>query len=73
MTDNIIIKMENTHGLDNSNAWYQKVGTGCFQFVTDRNLASVLTVEEAIRVLKHEDWYCKMFNAKRLIIEEVSA
>lgn len=50
-------------------AWYRKQGRYCFDFVTIKNVATNLTEAEAIEILKHKDYYLKMFGADKMIIE----
>jgi len=62
------IKMNGLYGRDTINAWYQEVGTGCFQFVPTKDFASELTQEEADNVMEHADYYLKLYNAASMQI-----
>lgn len=67
----MIIKMIGLYGLgDNSTAFYQTVGDGCFQFVNDIKFASDLSEEEVAEVMEHEAWYCKQYRASRMEASE---
>lgn len=63
------IAIVNLYGLkDGNKAYYRKLGC-CFDFVSDKAYASNLTEEEAVDVLNHKDFYLKMYNAEKMVIE----
>ena len=63
----MIIKMTGLYGLENSDAYYRKLGL-CFDFVNSIEHASELTADEVAKVTRHKDWYLKQYGAKDLEI-----
>lgn len=63
------IKMSGLYGLDH-NAWYQKVGDGCFQFVNDKRFASDMSETECQKVLEHGEFYLNGYNADMISITD---
>lgn len=63
----MIIKMTGLYGLENSDAYYRKLGL-CFDFVNSVEHASELTADEVAKVTRHKEWYLKQYNAKDLEI-----
>ena len=62
------VKMTGLYGGMNYDAWFRKLGD-CFDFVNKREFATDLTAEECGKVLDHADWYCKQYNAQKMMIE----
>ena len=52
------------YGMENSKAYYRKIGDGCFDFVNDKKFASDITREEAKKIMESQDWYLKQYNAE---------
>ena len=63
------MKLEGLYGIKGQNAWYRKSGDSCFDFTSDRNHASYLTEAEAIEIERNADWYCKQYNAERMVVD----
>lgn len=63
----MIIKMTGLYGLENTFAYYRKLGD-CFDFVNSIEYASELTKEEVEVVFEHKDWYLKQYAAKNLMV-----
>ena len=63
------MKLVNLYGIKGRNAWYQKSGDGCFNFTPDRNRASYLTESECTELERNAEWYCKQFNAEKLVVD----
>lgn len=67
------IKLLGLYHMDENNpkfsSYYQKVGTGCFQFVHTKTHATNLSQEECDAVMKYADDYCKMYGASKMVIE----
>ena len=70
----MFVVMHNLYGIKDKNderkVWYKNVGSGCFGFVGDKKYASDMTKEECEKVIQSSDYYCKMFNASHMSIEE---
>lgn len=64
----MFVKMSGLYGLNDSDAWYQKVGDGCFQFVNDRKFASDMSEPECRNVLEHGEWSMNQYNASVISI-----
>lgn len=63
---NIVI--HNLHGLNNGNkAYYRKLGD-CFDFVSDKKLATDLTQQECEEIISHKEWYCEQYNASDMTV-----
>jgi hypothetical protein len=67
--EKVYVKMIGLYGLPNRNAYFRKQGSGCFDFVNDKKYASALTVPEAVKITLAADWYCKGYNAEKMILE----
>lgn len=66
----MFVKMTGLYGLENDDAsYYRKIGIGCFDFVTDKKVASDISEDEAKRILANSAFYLKMYNADKLTIE----
>lgn len=59
------IMMCGLYGIDDCKAYYRKAGD-CFDFCNSKEFASELEKEEADRILKCGDWYCKQYGAKSI-------
>ena len=64
------VVLNSPYGMPDKKAYFQKVGTGCFQFVWNKNNASVLTSDECSELKQHETSYCKMYGAANMTIEK---
>lgn len=64
------VVLNSPYGMPDKKAYFQKVGTGCFQFVWNKNNASVLTSDECSELKQHETFYCKMYGAANMTIEK---
>lgn len=51
-------------------AWFRKVGLYCFDFTWKKEFASDLTEEEALKIIKDAEWYCKQYRASHMTIED---
>lgn len=69
MENTLYIKMIGLYGMPNHDAWFRKQGTGCFDFVNDKAYASLLTIQEATKIMAGADWYCKGYGAEKMVIE----
>lgn len=67
------IKLISLYGMD-GDAYFRRLGSYGFDFVNDIQYATKFTLRsECEQILEHKDWYCKMYNAADMIIEEVEA
>lgn len=63
------IAIVNLYGIkDGDKSYLRKLGD-CFDFVNDKKFGTELTEDEAADVLKHKDFYLKMYNAEKMLIE----
>ena len=62
------IKMIGLYGMENSKAYYRKIGDGCFDFVNDKKFASDITREEAEKIMENQDWYLKQYKAEFMVM-----
>ncbi len=69
MKNTVYVKMIGLYGLPNQSAYFRKQGSNCFDFVNHKDYASELTIPEATRIMSYADWYCKGYNAEKMIIE----
>ena len=65
----VYVKMINLYRLSDNAAYFRKQGTGCFDFSWDKAYASKLTIQEATKIMAYADWYCKQYNAEKMVIE----
>ena len=64
----MIIKMEGLYHLEGQEAYFRKIGDGCFDFASKIDYASHLTEQEVESIMKHRDWYLDQYNAERLVV-----
>lgn len=65
------IVLHNLYGLKNDHkSYFRKRGDGCFDFTGVEEKASELTKEECEKIKQSEDWYCKMYGASHMTIED---
>lgn len=64
------IKMIGLYGIDKptNTAYFRKQGQFGFDFVDEESLATELTAEETVNIIKHKRWYIAQYRAKDLII-----
>lgn len=51
-------------------SWFRRIGIYGFDFVNDSTFASELTPEECEEVMKHSEWYLKIYGAESLDVVE---
>lgn len=60
----------NPYGKDNGmKIWYRKQGDNCFDFVSSKEFASLLTKDEVLNIMRYADWYKQQYNANAIRIE----
>ena len=60
----------NPYGKDNEmKIWYRKQGDNCFDFVSSKEFASLLTKDEVLNIMRYADWYKQQYNANAIRIE----
>lgn len=64
----MIIKMIGLYGLDNTKAYFRKIGDGCFEFVNNKEFSSDLSNDETEKVMKNKEWYLKNYNAELMFV-----
>lgn len=65
------IYIKNLYGIDDEKkAYFRKQGAYCFDFVWNEKDASDLTKEEAQEIMKHKEYYKKIYNASDIDLED---
>lgn len=60
----------NPYGKDNGmKIWYRKQGDNCFDFVSSKEFALLLTKDEVLNIMRYADWYKQQYNANAIRIE----
>lgn len=60
----------NPYGNDSGmKIWYRKQGDNCFDFVSSKEIASSLTKDEVLNIMRYADWYKQQYNANAIRIE----
>lgn len=50
-----------------NSAYYQTVGTYCYQFTSNKDNATDLTQEQVDTIMKHKNDYCKQYGASDMV------
>ena len=58
------IVMIGLYGIEGTRAYFCKVDDYCFDFTSDKKIASDLTEDEVKSVMRNKDWYLKQYNAE---------
>ena len=68
----MFIKLVGLYHLDKddskNSAYYQAVGTYCFQFTNNKDNATDLTQDQVNSIIKYKDDYCKQYGASDMVI-----
>ena len=65
----MIIEMIGLYGMsDKEKGYYRKQGTYAYDFVGKKSMASVLTKEEADKIIANKDYYLNQYKAKDIKI-----
>ena len=62
------VKMIGLYGMDGTDAYYRKQGIYCYDLVSDEDLATELTDEEAHKITEGKAYYLKQFAGKDMVI-----
>ena len=54
---------------DGTKIGYRKQGNGCFDFVSSKEFASLLTKDDVLNIMRYADWYKQQYNASAIRLE----
>lgn len=67
-----VIKLIGLYGIK-GDAYFRALGSYGFDFVNDIQYATKFTLRaDCNHIIAQKDWYCRMYNAADMIIEEVA-
>lgn len=62
----MIVVAKDIYGMSGKDAYYKEVPDGCFKFTPNKNDATSLTNSQVSTILEHEEYYCRLYGARKL-------